>query len=119
MKIGSKIRKVRELRGLSQENLADELGMSSTGYGKIERDEVSVSFDRLQQISKVLGVDIENIIGFDENIAFNNFHSTIEWQVGNYSMPVEMKKLYEDKITLLEDKVKYLEDKILQLSKDK
>ena len=42
MEIGTKIRKVREIKGLSQENLADELGMSVTGYGKIERNEVGI-----------------------------------------------------------------------------
>lgn len=48
MKIGNRIRKVREIKGYSQENLASELGMSITGYGKIERDEVSINMDRLQ-----------------------------------------------------------------------
>lgn len=112
MEIGTKIRKVRELKGLSQENVAEELGMSITGYGKIERNEVSVNVDRLMEISKVFGVEIEQIIGFDDNIAFNNFNNQIEWQVAHYSMPVEMKKLYDDKVSLLEDKIKYLMDEV-------
>ena len=108
MEIGTKIRKIRELKGLSQENVAEELGMSATGYGKIERNEVSVNIDRLMEISKVFGVEIEQIIGFDDTIAFNNFNNKVEWQVAHYSMPVEMKKLYDDKVTLLEDKIEYL-----------
>ncbi len=39
MEIGTKIRKIRELKGFSQENIAHDLEMSITGYGKIERNE--------------------------------------------------------------------------------
>jgi transcriptional regulator with XRE-family HTH domain len=115
LKIGNRIRKVREIKGYSQENLASELGMSITGYGKIERDEVSINMDRLQQISKVLEVGVETIIGFDENVAFNNFNSKIEQQIGRYDMPMEMKKLYEENIQLLKEKINYLEQEIIFL----
>lgn len=116
MEIGTKIRKVREIKGLSQENLADELGMSVTGYGKIERNEVGINYDKLLKIAEILNVSIENIIGFDDKVAFNNFNNTIEQQIGYYSMPVEMKKLYEDKISLLEEKIELLTEKINSMS---
>ncbi len=112
MDLGTKIRKLRELKGLSQENIATELGMSITGYGKIERNEVNVNVDRLEQISRILGVQVENIIGFDDKVAFNNYNNKIHQQIGSYSMPIEMKQLYEDKIALLEDKIVYLETKL-------
>lgn len=115
MDIGTRIRKIREIKGFSQENLADELEMSITGYGKIERNEVSVNFDKLDKISKALDVKVEDIIGFDENVAFNNFNSTIDKQIGRYLMPEEMKNLYEENINLLKDKITYLEEKIRQL----
>jgi transcriptional regulator with XRE-family HTH domain len=119
LKIGNRIRKVREIKGYSQENLASELGMSITGYGKIERDEVSINMDRLQQISKVLEVGVETIIGFDENVAFNNFNSKIEQQIGRYDMPMEMKKLYEENIQLLKEKIILLEGEIARLNAKK
>jgi transcriptional regulator with XRE-family HTH domain len=112
MEIGTRIRKVRELKGLSQENISLELGMSVTGYGKIERNEVSVNFDKLTKISEILGVELENIIGFDENVAFNNFNSKIDQQIGRYVMPIEMKKLYEENIKLLKEKIIYLETEL-------
>ena len=72
MEIGTKIRKLRELKGLSQENLAEELNLSVNGYGKIERNEVSVSYDRLLSISKVLEVPVETIVGFDNKYIYHN-----------------------------------------------
>lgn len=109
MDIGSKIRKIRDLKGYSQENMANELNMSITGYGKIERNEVSVSTDKLKKISEILDVPISKIIDFNENSAFNNYSSKIEWQIGNYNLPIEIIKLYDDKIKLLEEKIKFLE----------
>jgi transcriptional regulator with XRE-family HTH domain len=119
MEIGTRIRKIREIKGLSQENLAAELEMSITGYGKIERNEVSVNIDKLSKIGKVLGLSVEDIIGFDENIAFNNFNSTIDKQIGRYLMPEEMKELYEENIRLLKEKITYLEEKIKDLESRK
>lgn len=115
MEIGTKIRKIREIKGFSQENVAEELGMSVTGYGKIERNEVSLNFDKLAKISEVLKVEIETIIGFDDKVAFNNFNNKVEQQIGYNNIPAEMKKLYEDKILLLEEKIKWLEGKISSL----
>jgi len=119
MKIGTRIRKIREIKGLSQENVAAELDMSITGYGKIERNEVSVNIDKLSKIGKVLELSIEDIIGFDENVAFNNFNSTIDKQIGRYLMPGEMKDLYEENIRLLKEKISYLEEKIKDLESKK
>ena len=119
MGIGTKIRQIRDLKGLNQENMANELGISVTGYGKIERNEVSVNYERLEQISTVLGVKVEHLIGFDNNLALNNFNNTVEQQIGTFNFPNELKQLYEDKIKLLEDKIKLLEDKIKRLEENK
>lgn len=119
MRIGNKIRKLRELKGLSQENMADALGMSVTGYGNIERNESDIKIEKLQEVSEVLGVNIEDIITFDEKVVFYNYDNTkIENQIGNYNFPEEVKKLYEDKVLLLEDKVMYLTEKLTLLENE-
>jgi transcriptional regulator with XRE-family HTH domain len=114
VEIGSKIRQIRDLKGLNQENMANELGISVAGYGKIERNEVSVNYERLLQISSVLGITIENLISFDNNLALNNFNNASKEQTVTYNLPIELKQLYEDKIKLLEEKIELLE-KIIRL----
>lgn len=37
LRLGNKIRKIREIKGLKQENVADKIGLSLSSYGKIER----------------------------------------------------------------------------------
>lgn len=59
-KIGEKIRQLRVLAGLSQENIAEEIGMSHGNYGKIERGEIDVSSTHLIQLAKVLKVNVSD-----------------------------------------------------------
>ncbi|MFN5295438.1 MAG: helix-turn-helix domain-containing protein [Flavobacteriales bacterium] len=54
--IGERIRKFRALSGLSQENVAEELGMSTANYGKIERGEITISVNHLFAIAAVFHI---------------------------------------------------------------
>ena len=74
MKINEKIRQLREQHQLSQENMADRLGMSVTGYAKIERGEVRSNLPRLEQISEVFDMDICELLSYGETekVYFNN-----------------------------------------------
>ena len=67
--IGNKIRSLRTLKELSQENVAEMLGISITAYSKIERGETDVQLSRLSQIAKVFEVSIEEILNFGDKIA--------------------------------------------------
>lgn len=42
MTIGDKIRNMRTIKGYSQENMAEMLGISVTAYAKIERGETDI-----------------------------------------------------------------------------
>ena len=51
MKINEKIKRLREGKHWSQEEMAQKLNMSKNGYAKIERGETSVSLGRLEQVA--------------------------------------------------------------------
>ncbi len=81
MHVGIKIRKLRELKGYSQEYVASQLGMVQTNYSKIERGETKdITVKRLEEIAKVLEVTPATILNFDEKQVFN---STFNNQSGN------------------------------------
>jgi transcriptional regulator with XRE-family HTH domain len=69
MKVGDKTRNLRTIKGLSQENMANLLGMSLVAYGDIERNKKDVNLSRLEQISEALGVAVTDILTFGEKIA--------------------------------------------------
>lgn len=54
--IEEKIRLERLQRGLSQENMADLLNLSTTAYGDIERGKTDLTLSRLTQIANVLAI---------------------------------------------------------------
>ena len=58
MKINEKIKRLREGKHWSQEEMAQKLNMSKNGYAKIERGETSASLGRLEQVAAVLGIGL-------------------------------------------------------------
>ena len=57
--IGARIRELREERGLSQEQLAKEIGLSRPVVTKIEGGKKAISSLELRQIADVLGVSTD------------------------------------------------------------
>ncbi|NCA86718.1 MAG: XRE family transcriptional regulator [Clostridia bacterium] len=73
MNISQNIRKIRELRNLTQEFLADEMKVSQSTYCRIEHGSVKVDFNRICQIAEVLHVNYRLLIDFDERVILNSF----------------------------------------------
>ena len=70
-KVYLNIRKIRELKNLTREYVAEELNMSMSGYGKIERGEVDLTVSKLIEIAKVLDVSTEFIFKFHVSVFFS------------------------------------------------
>jgi transcriptional regulator with XRE-family HTH domain len=60
-----KIRQLRLQKELSQENMADMLGLSTTAYGDMERGRTELSFSRLENIARLLDVSLPELLGFE------------------------------------------------------
>ncbi|MED1851865.1 transcriptional repressor LexA [Brevibacillus borstelensis] len=61
--LGERIRKLRTEKGLSLEQVGESIGMTKSALSKVERGEVSVSFENLFGIAKVLGVSLDTLAG--------------------------------------------------------
>ncbi len=71
MKVGQKIKKLREFKNFTQEYMAVQLEMSAANYSRLERDEIPLTLEKLQSISEVLEVNYLDILTFDEKQVFN------------------------------------------------
>jgi len=58
MKIGERIRNLRQLSNLTQEELAERAGLTKGFISQVERDLTSISLDSLIQILGALDEDI-------------------------------------------------------------
>ena len=58
------MRLARAALDMTQENVADELGVKRSTYAKIERGETKLSMKRLEEIAAVLKKDVNELMGF-------------------------------------------------------
>jgi transcriptional regulator with XRE-family HTH domain len=115
MNIGDKIRKVRELKGFKQEYVAGKLGLSVTAYGNIERNDSSLTFERLEEIAEVLEVTVQDILNIPEQLNIHNI--TTAHQVGFTHTYNDNRKGTESEIDVYKESIKHLEQEIEYLRK--
>jgi len=102
MKVGKKIRILRELVGYSQDYMSIQLEVSQTTYSRIENQNTRIDISRLISISKILGVTLIGLLEFDEN----NINTLL---MKNTEMA--KKELPKEQVYLV-SRVKNLEEKI-------
>lgn len=66
MDIGSKIRKVREAKELSQKQVALIIDMDQSQYSKIEKGKTDPTTSTLEKICKALNIEISELFASDE-----------------------------------------------------
>jgi len=71
MKINERLKIIRKFKGYSQEEMAEKLGYSLSGYAKIEHGKTNLNFSKLERIAELMGVDLQKLLGINEGNMFN------------------------------------------------
>jgi transcriptional regulator with XRE-family HTH domain len=58
----SRLRQIRQVKGLSQEELANRAGLHRTYVGSVERSERNISIDNIERLAKALEIDIIELL---------------------------------------------------------
>lgn len=117
--IGRNISRIREMREMKQEALAQAIGVSQQTISNIENS-ATIEEDKLQEIAKALGVTPQAISNFSEDAVFNffnNFYDNSSSQGNSFNQGMfatfnsadKFVELYERLIQAEKDKVAYLE----------
>ncbi|WP_433764754.1 helix-turn-helix domain-containing protein [Flavobacterium ginsenosidimutans] len=119
--IGRNISRIRELRDMKQEALAQALGTSQQTVSAIENSE-TIDDTRLAEVAKALGVTSEAIKNYSDETILNvisshdnstitaiNIQPTFNTVDKIVELYEEKEKLYERLIQAEKDKVEYLE----------
>lgn len=113
-RIAYKIRKIRELKNLSQEYVATRMGLNQSTYSRIESGMQKLDIDQLLLLSKIFEVDSVDILNFDESHIFNAPHppeeNTTHLTIHNLSQ--ELIHSYESQIKALKEEIQYLRKKL-------
>ncbi len=112
MNVGEKIKKLRELKNYTQQHMAEELDLSLSGYGKIERNETDISVSKLEKIAKILDTDMSSILNFDEKKVFNiidNNQANVSMRdqyINQLELVDRLMSQYKEEIQFLKDIIK-------------
>ena len=68
-----KIKELRKLNEFSQQYIANKLNISQEAYSKIERNKTRLNWDKLNQLSEILNVNIWDLIDNNKEIDNINF----------------------------------------------
>ncbi|WP_427873947.1 helix-turn-helix domain-containing protein [Flavobacterium sp. MMS24-S5] len=112
--IGRKISRIRELKDMKQEALAQALGTNQQAISAMENSE-NVDEEKLIQVAKALGVSVEAIKNFSEEAIFNIIGNTIN---NNDNASMNSNIQYQPTFNPL-DKVVELYERLVQAEKDK
>jgi len=104
-----KIKNIRKSKNWSQEEIADKLGITASGYGSIERGDTDVKLSRLKNIAELFEMDLSELFNLNEKSIFvcdNNLgdNSQHTLQV-NASLP---KSEYQHELEKLAKEIDYL-----------
>jgi transcriptional regulator with XRE-family HTH domain len=116
--IGRKISRIRELRDMKQEALAQALGTNQQTISAIENSE-TIEEGKLAEIAKALGVTVEAIKNYSDetilsviNNTFNSHDSSTLNAINiqpTFNPLDKVVELYERLVQAEKDKVEYLE----------
>lgn len=118
--IGKRIRKYREEKSLSQEELAEKLHISRSTYQRIENGETNSWINHIENICATLDVSMEDILKPEEGyVQVNNNNDSsndngsgvIQNQTINYNTSEKLIEQYEERIKELKQQVEFWKSK--------
>jgi len=112
--IGRKISRIRELKDMKQEALAQALGTNQQAVSIMENSE-TIEEEKLIEVAKALGVSVEAIKNFSEEAVLNIIGNTVN-NHDNATMNANVQ--YQPTFNPL-DKVVELYERLVQAEKDK
>lgn len=118
--IGRKISRIRELRGMKQEFLAAELGISQQAISRIEQSE-KIEDEVLEKIATVLKVSPEAIKKYSDEAVINNIQNNYDNSIIHNGPTVNHNCTFNpiEKLVEMFDANKQLYERLLQSEREK
>ncbi|MGF1532107.1 MAG: helix-turn-helix transcriptional regulator [Bernardetiaceae bacterium] len=118
LRIGNKLRDLRENRKMTQAEMADLLDVPESTYSRYERNETQLSYNKIVKFAEMLNVPVQELLPETVSITNNNSGQGGSVVFGNQNLylgdSVVNQVLIREK-EQLEEKIKNLEAKFAEL----
>ena len=114
-KIGSRIRTLRNSKGVSQEEMADRLHISQSAYSRIETGESNNWVHLIDKLCLELQVKPEELFESEGLVQNNSDNASAVQNHTQHDTHITINQLSDKVIELYEDKIKMLETEIVRL----
>lgn len=113
VQVGSKIRRLRESKGFSQEEMAERLQISRSAYSRIENGETNSWVNHIEKLCENLDIKPEDFfINSDNNINTNQDNASAVQTNTHHDTHITINQLSEKVIELYEERIKELKEQI-------
>ncbi|MBX2953945.1 MAG: helix-turn-helix domain-containing protein [Leadbetterella sp.] len=135
-KIYAIVKAIRTEKGLSQEEVAERIGMTQGNYGRLERGQTQLTIERLEQLADVFGMSVSSIMSYEIGESINkedfqyyfNLCQKLEKQIAKLKSDIEYydeessndfsklekaKELHKNEVKSLKEKI-ILKDEIIK-----
>lgn len=122
--IGERIRIKRELKGFTQEDVAEKLNVATSTYGKLERGETLIDVERLKEITDILETSIGEILDFsifhnNKKTELHNKSTQLLYNPVNDNNTIDRFLKLSEVLTVMIDKQNKIMQQIIIISENK
>ena len=113
IQIGNKIRRLRENKGFSQEEMAERLQISRSAYSRIETGETNSWVNHIEKLCENLDIKPEDFfINSDNNINTNQDNASAVQTNTHHDTHITINQLSEKVIEMYEERIRELKEQI-------
>jgi len=117
MTFGTKLHKLREKSRLSQQEVADFIGVSQNTYSRWESDLSTFKIEYLPKLANVFKVEPTELIPQGTTIKIINNHDNKDTSVNGFEINLDARELYKDLLTSKNEVIRLLKEENDRLKK--
>jgi transcriptional regulator with XRE-family HTH domain len=118
MTFGTKLRKLREERHLSQQQVADSIGVGQNTYSRWESDLSTFKIEYLTKIANVFKIEPIELVSSDTNFSVVNNTNNKDSSINGFNVYLDMKDIYKDLLDSKDEIIRILKEENGRLKKD-
>ena len=109
--IGNRIRLARVTKGLSQQNIADELNLTVAAYSNIERGITGINLERLYQLSEIFNISIAEMLQEAQTVKEPNYYENSSTTSVQLSILTQQLSILQQQVNALQAEMFSLKSK--------